>query len=105
MALAAEDLCDNRHSYGTFPAHGGSVRLSRGRNDGAVEINRAKSGTRCSGSAFAVRTPRIAADGAEISLSATLTTHGPYTLRVEYDGELRSGYQSHTGQFKAGWNF
>ena len=57
------------------------------------------------GEAFAVATPRIAADGARISVAATLVKSDRLSFRAEYDGELRAGYQSHTGLLKVLWQF
>lgn len=57
------------------------------------------------GQAFAVTTPRIAADGARIGVAATLVRSDELSFRVEYDGELRDGYQSHIGLLKAVWQF
>jgi outer membrane autotransporter protein len=57
------------------------------------------------GEAFAVTTPRIAADGARLGAAATLVSSDRLSFRAEYDGELRAGYQSHTGVLKVLWQF
>ncbi|HZC17771.1 MAG TPA: autotransporter outer membrane beta-barrel domain-containing protein, partial [Caulobacteraceae bacterium] len=57
------------------------------------------------GETFAVSIPRIAADGARLRAGATLESSDRLSFRLEYDGELRSGYQSHTGLFKLLWKF
>jgi uncharacterized protein with beta-barrel porin domain len=57
------------------------------------------------GETFAVTVPRVAADGARIDASATLKSSDRLSFGVEYDGELRAGYRSHTGQIKARWQF
>jgi hypothetical protein len=53
------------------------------------------------GEAFASTTPRVTPDGARIGLAATLNSDGDWSFRTEYEGELRAGYQSHTGLIKA----
>lgn len=57
------------------------------------------------GSAFAVNAPRTAADGARIGFAAELAGDEALSLRAEYEGELRTQYQSHTGLIKAMWGF
>jgi uncharacterized protein with beta-barrel porin domain len=57
------------------------------------------------GETFAVTVPRIAADGARIGATATLKSSDRLSFGVEYDGELRAGYRSHTGQINARWQF
>lgn len=57
------------------------------------------------GSAFTVNTPRTAADGARIGFAAELAGDDALSLRAEYEGELRTQYQSHTGLIKAMWGF
>ena len=57
------------------------------------------------GQAFVTTTPRISANGARIDIAATLMRSAQLSIRAEYDGDLRSGYQSHTGIIKASWNF
>ncbi|MDR3425370.1 MAG: autotransporter domain-containing protein [Alphaproteobacteria bacterium] len=57
------------------------------------------------GVGFTTATPRVAADGAQIGLAATLDQSDDFKLRVEYDGDLRSGYSSHTGMLKGSWSF
>jgi uncharacterized protein with beta-barrel porin domain len=57
------------------------------------------------GETFVVSIPRIAADGARLRAGVTLDRSDRLSFRLEYDGELRSGYQSHTGLFKLLWKF
>jgi len=57
------------------------------------------------GQTFATTTPSIAADGARIGVAATLAANDRLSFRAEYDGELRDGYQSHTGLIKTVWQF
>ena len=57
------------------------------------------------GVSFATSTPRTAQDGAEVSLGATLQRTDALSLRAEYDGDLRSDFQSHTGLLKGEWKF
>jgi uncharacterized protein with beta-barrel porin domain len=57
------------------------------------------------GEAFAVTVPRIAADGARIDAAATLKRGDRLSFGVEYNGELRAGYRSHTGLTRARWQF
>jgi uncharacterized protein with beta-barrel porin domain len=52
-----------------------------------------------------VTTPRIAADGARLGVAANLVRSDSLSFRAEYDGELRAGYQSHTGVLKVLWQF
>ncbi len=52
---------------------------------------------------FSVTTPRIATDGAELDLAATLLHSDRLSFRAEYDADLRAGYQSHTGLIKPLW--
>jgi len=54
---------------------------------------------------FTTATPRMASDGAQIGLSLALKTSDNFKIRVEYDGDIRSGYASHSGQVKASWRF
>ena len=53
------------------------------------------------GEAFTSTTPRVASDGARLGLAMTLNTQGDWSLRGEYEAELRNGYQSHAGLVKA----
>lgn len=57
------------------------------------------------GAAFASSTPRNSPDGAQIGLAATLDGTDTLSFRTEYDAELRSNYQSHTGMLKLIWGF
>jgi uncharacterized protein with beta-barrel porin domain len=57
------------------------------------------------GETFAVAVPRIAADGARIGAAATLKSSNRVSLGVEYNGELRAGYRSHTGRIRTRWQF
>jgi outer membrane autotransporter protein len=57
------------------------------------------------GQALAVTTTRIAADGARIGAAAELVSSDTVSFRAEYDGELRPGYQSHTGLVKVLFHF
>jgi uncharacterized protein with beta-barrel porin domain len=57
------------------------------------------------GVTFATSTPRLASDGAQIGLSATLEGSDSLSLRASYIGEMRPDYQSHTGTLKAIWAF
>lgn len=49
------------------------------------------------GVAFISRSDRPAADGARIGLGATLERADDLSIRLEYDGDYRSDYRSHTG--------
>jgi uncharacterized protein with beta-barrel porin domain len=57
------------------------------------------------GVGFTTETPRVAADGAQITVAATLQATDAISLRAEYDGDLRSAYQSQSGLVKFQWNF
>jgi outer membrane autotransporter protein len=57
------------------------------------------------GVAFTTETPRVAADGAQITMAATLQATDALSLRAEYDGDLRSAYQSQSGLVKFEWSF
>jgi uncharacterized protein with beta-barrel porin domain len=57
------------------------------------------------GVSFATAAPRAAQDGAQLMLAATLKQSDALSLRAEYDGDLRTGYQSHTGVLKFSWDF
>jgi uncharacterized protein with beta-barrel porin domain len=54
---------------------------------------------------FTTATPRVAPDGAEIGLAVTLKQTDNIDIRVEYDGDLRDGYQSHSGLVKLNWSY
>lgn len=53
----------------------------------------------------AATTTRAAADGARFNAAATLTQVGDVSLRLEYEGEFRPNYQSHSGLLKASLGF
>jgi uncharacterized protein with beta-barrel porin domain len=57
------------------------------------------------GVSFASTTGRVSADGVAIGLGATLAKGDGISLRLEYSGELRSDYQSHSGVLRANWAF
>jgi uncharacterized protein with beta-barrel porin domain len=57
------------------------------------------------GVGFTTQTPRIAADGAQITVAATLQATDAISLRAEYDGDLRAAYQSQSGLVKFVWSF
>ena len=40
-----------------------------------------------------------------LNLAGVLENDANVSLRVEYQGEIRRGYQSHSGQIKACWGF
>jgi outer membrane autotransporter protein len=60
---------------------------------------------RIGGTAFSVQSERLPSDGARIGVALGLDMVEGARLRVEYDGELRSGYQSQTGTVRAAWDF
>lgn len=53
----------------------------------------------------ATATARTAADGARFNAAATVERIGDVSLRLEYEGEFRSNYQSHSGLVKATLGF
>jgi uncharacterized protein with beta-barrel porin domain len=55
--------------------------------------------------AFTSSVAQPSADGARVNAIATLETAGDLTVKVEYEGEMRHDYQSHTGVLKATWGF
>lgn len=57
------------------------------------------------GVAFSTATPRVAQNGLGLSLAATLKQDDDVTVRVEYDGDIRDGYQSHSGLVKLNIGF
>ena len=57
------------------------------------------------GQAYSIHTEGLPSDGVRLGLALALTSPGATDLRVEYNGELRSGYQSQTATVKASWNF
>lgn len=54
---------------------------------------------------FSTTSSRTDPDGAQIDLAATYNTAGNVSIRAEYSGELRDGFQSHTGFLKLLWGF
>lgn len=57
------------------------------------------------GAAFFSTTPRLAPDGARLNLAGTLLYSDRLTVRAEYQGDLRSNYQAHTGLVRASLAF
>ncbi|AUG55464.1 hypothetical protein CSC3H3_21625 (plasmid) [Thalassospira marina] len=57
------------------------------------------------GTAYRVESERLPSDGAKLSLGLGLTTNDSLNFRLQYDGELRSGYQAQSATFRAIWNF
>ncbi|MEA4839241.1 MAG: autotransporter outer membrane beta-barrel domain-containing protein, partial [Rhodospirillaceae bacterium] len=57
------------------------------------------------GESFAVSVPRSSANGARIGLAASLSGNDSVSFRFDYEAELRTRYQSHTGLVKAVWGF
>ncbi|MBV8060858.1 MAG: autotransporter domain-containing protein [Alphaproteobacteria bacterium] len=57
------------------------------------------------GVAFSTATPRVAQNGLGLSLAATLKQDDDVAVRVEYDGDIRDGYQSHSGLVKLNIGF
>ncbi|MDR3663063.1 MAG: autotransporter domain-containing protein, partial [Mycobacterium sp.] len=57
------------------------------------------------GSTFTSTTGRTNPDGLALGVGATLQQSDEVSLRLEYDGELRSDYQSHTGVLRATFRF
>ncbi|WP_158240636.1 autotransporter outer membrane beta-barrel domain-containing protein [Telmatospirillum siberiense] len=57
------------------------------------------------GTGFAVTSARPAADGARLMLGATLQRSDALSLRLEYDGDLRADYRSHTGVLRVRQEF
>ncbi len=52
-----------------------------------------------------VRQPRLAPDGMKLDLATTLKMAGKLSFRIRYDGEFRTGFQNHSGQLEAVWQF
>lgn len=52
------------------------------------------------GVSYSVETARLPTNGALIAVGATLQQSDDVSLRAEYDGDIRSGYSSHTGLLK-----
>jgi uncharacterized protein with beta-barrel porin domain len=57
------------------------------------------------GVSFTTATPRAAPDGAQITLATTLNRSDDFSIRFEYNGDLRADYGSHAGLVKGLWNF
>lgn len=57
------------------------------------------------GTAFYTTAERPAADGVRLNLGMALESSDDMTLSAEYEGELHSDYQSHTGIVKATFGF
>ena len=57
------------------------------------------------GATFATTAARPSPDGAKLSLGTTLEQKDGLSLRLEYDGELRAGYQSHVGLIRLRMEF
>jgi len=54
---------------------------------------------------FTTTTPRVSQDGAQFGLLTTLQQDDNLSLSLEYDGDLRQDYSSHSGQIKIKWDF
>ena len=57
------------------------------------------------GASFFSTTPRLAPNGARLNLASTLLYSDRLTVRAEYQGDLRSNYQAHTGLVRASLAF
>ncbi|OKH88167.1 hypothetical protein LF95_16030 [Thalassospira sp. TSL5-1] len=57
------------------------------------------------GAAYSVETEGLPSDGVHIGAALSLAATDSTDIRLEYDGELRAGYQSQTATLKASWNF
>ncbi|MEO0035471.1 MAG: hypothetical protein RLZZ501_1494 [Pseudomonadota bacterium] len=57
------------------------------------------------GFGYAVSTARLPSNGAQIGLGVTLQRSDELSLSLDYNGDLRDGYGSHTGLLKANWAF
>jgi uncharacterized protein with beta-barrel porin domain len=57
------------------------------------------------GVAFTSNSGRVSQDGASVSVNFTLKRSDSFELGLEYDGELRNDFQSHTGLIKALFKF
>lgn len=57
------------------------------------------------GTAYRIESERLAADGAKLSLGLGLASSDSLDFRLQYDGELRSGYQAQTATFRTTWHF
>jgi hypothetical protein len=59
-----------------------------------------------SGQNLITTTPRVAQDGAQITLGLTLNKPcDEFSVRAEYDGDVRSDYASHAGLIRFDWKF
>lgn len=61
--------------------------------------------TQAKGVKLTTATPRVAQDGAQLTLAATLRHGDGFALRAEYDGDFRSDYISNDGLIKLNWQF
>ncbi len=52
-----------------------------------------------------VQQARVGADGVKLDLATTLKRTGKMSIRIRYDGEFRRGFQNHSGQLEASWQF
>jgi len=52
------------------------------------------------GTGYVINTARLPSNGAQLSLGATVQQSDDISIRLEYQGDLRDGYQSHTGLLK-----
>ena len=57
------------------------------------------------GVGFATTTARVSQNGAQIGFSTMLQEDDDLSISAEYDGDLRQGYSSHSGQIKVKWDF
>lgn len=57
------------------------------------------------GQIFSSTVSRTNPDGGKLNLALTLDGTDDFSLRAEYEGEVRPDYQSHTGLLKAAWEF
>jgi outer membrane autotransporter protein len=57
------------------------------------------------GAAYSVETEGLPSDGVHIGAALSLAATDSTDIRLQYDGELRPGYQSQTATLKASWNF
>jgi outer membrane autotransporter protein len=57
------------------------------------------------GATFFSTTSRLAPDGARLNLAGTLLYSDRLTVRAEYQGDLRSNYNAHTGMLRASLAF
>ena len=57
------------------------------------------------GAAFSSSSARPSSDGVRLNLAMGMEGVEDMNLRVEYEGEIRHDYESHTGLVKASWGF